>query len=81
MKMGDFIIQWNTVNPASDEVLDMMFCSCPMKCIAGSCSCVDNSLNCTDACTKQNCANFPDLDNDDNDDVINFDNSSDEKDI
>ena len=76
---GDFIIKWNTVNPAPDEVLDMMFCSCPRKCIAGSCPCIDNSLCCTDACTKQNCENFPDLDDALNDET-DFEYSSDDDD-
>ena len=48
------------MTPAPDEVVDMMFCACPRKCIAGSFACVDNSLNCTDARTEQNCENFPD---------------------
>ena len=73
---GDFIIKWNTVNPAAGEVLDMMFCSCHKKCIAGSCPCVDNSLHCTDACTQQNCENFPEIDN-----VVNDDYSSDDDDF
>ena len=55
---GDFIILWNNVNPAPDEVLEMMFCTCMRKCERGSCLCVDNSLKCTDACSKQNCDNF-----------------------
>ena len=55
---GDFIISWNNVNPAPDEVLEMMFCTCTRKCVRGSCPCVDNSLKCTDACSKQNCDNF-----------------------
>ena len=79
---GNFIIKWNTVNPAPDEVLDMMFCSCPRKCISGSCPCIDNSLSCTHACTKQLCENFPDLDfHDIASDGNDFDNSSDEKDF
>ena len=77
---GDFIIKWNTVNPAPDEVLDMMFCSCLRKCIAGSCPCVDNAMHCTDACTKQNCENFRDLD-DDVDDETDYEYSSDDDDF
>ena len=53
-----YVISWNTVNPAPDEVLDLMFCSCPKKCVADSCPCVQNNLKCTDACVKQNCENF-----------------------
>jgi len=46
------------VNPAPDEVLEMMFCMCLKKCVRGSCPCVDNSLKCTDACTNHECDNF-----------------------
>lgn len=38
-------------------VLETMFCTCSKKCVSGSCPCVDNSLMCTDACTKQDCDN------------------------
>ncbi len=55
---GNLVISWNNVNPAPDEVLEMMFCTCPRKCERGSCPCADNSLKCTDACTNQNCDNF-----------------------
>ena len=55
---GDFIVSWNNVNPAPDEVLEMMFCTCSRKCVRGSCPCVDNSLKCTDACTNHSCDNF-----------------------
>ena len=72
---GDFIIKWNT-----DKVLDLMFCSCLKKCIAGPCPYVDNSLDCTDACTKQNCENFPKIDNVVNDDS-EYDYSSDDDDF
>ena len=36
----------------------MMFCTCMKKCVRGSCQCVDNSLQCTDACVKHDCDNF-----------------------
>ena len=49
-------IKWNNVSPAPDEVLELMFCTCPRKC--GSCPCVDNGLYCTDACVKQECENY-----------------------
>lgn len=55
---GDLTISWNKVNPAPDEVLEMMFCTCLKKCVRGSCPCVDNSLKCTDACTNHECDNF-----------------------
>ena len=33
----DFVIKWNSINPAPDEILNMMFCSCSRKCVSGSC--------------------------------------------
>ena len=45
---GHFVIAWNRVNPAPDEVLEMMFCS----------PCVDYSIKCTDACFNHDCENF-----------------------
>ena len=55
---GHNVIAWNRVNPAPDEVLEMMFCTCERKCILGSCPFVDNSLKCTDACFSHDCENF-----------------------
>ena len=60
----DLIIKWNTILPAPEEVLQLMYCSCRRKCLQGSCPCIDNSLSCTDACTNQNCENFPSEEND-----------------
>ena len=56
---GDLVIKWNTILPAPEEILQLMYCSCSKKCVPGSCPCVDNSLACTDACANQNCENFP----------------------
>ena len=46
------------MKPAPDEVLQLMFCTCPRKCIPDGCPCVDNSLQCMDACVKQDCGNY-----------------------
>ena len=59
---GNLTIEWNTVLPAPEEILDLMFCTCPRQCTAGSCPCVDNGLYCTDACKKKNCDNLPEDD-------------------
>ena len=66
-----WVVSWNNVNPAPDEVLEMMFCTCSRKCVRGSCPCVDNSLKCTDACTNHSCDNFQsneEINQDDDDD-------------
>ena len=57
---NELVIKWKAILPAPKEVLDLMYCSCSRKCVAGSCPCLDNALHCTDACKKQNCENFPD---------------------
>ena len=44
-------IRWNDFKPAPDEVLELMYCTCAR-----------NPLLCTDACTKQDCENFIELD-------------------
>ena len=61
---GNLEMRWNTVLPASEEILELMFCSCTKQCecVAGKCPCIDNGLFCTDACKKKNCDNFPDED-------------------
>ena len=56
---GNLKIKWNTILPAPEEILELMFCSCSRKCSPGSCPCIDNSLPCTDACLNQNCENIP----------------------
>ena len=53
-KMGT-VSDGDIVPPASDEILELMFSTCSRKCTVGSCPCIDNSLMCTDACTKKDC--------------------------
>ena len=56
---GDFIfIKWNHVKPAPDEVLQLIFCTCPRKCVPDGCPSVDNGLQCADACVKEDCGNY-----------------------
>ena len=81
------------MNPAPDEVLEMMFCTCSRKCVRGSCPCVDNSLKCTDACTNHSCDNFQsneeiiinqdddDSDDDDRHDVSDTESSYEDSDV
>ena len=44
-----FCIKWNNVNPAPDEVLELMFCTYSRKCVRDTCPCVDNGPQCIDA--------------------------------
>ena len=43
-------IKWVSVRPSPDEILELMACTCPKKCITGKCCCIDNYLKCTDLC-------------------------------
>ena len=36
----------------------MLECDCKRKCQLGSCSCIDNGLNCSEACTYEGCENM-----------------------
>ena len=76
----DLIIKWNTILPALEEVLQLMYCSCPRKCLQGSCPYIDNSLPCTDACAHQNCENFPSKDNDEGDELFSSDKEDEDSD-
>ena len=71
-------IKWNNVKPAPDEVLQLMFCTCPRKCVRDTCPCVDNGLPCTDACVKQECENYAFHDSDNVDIESDFLSSDDE---
>ena len=55
---GVVSIKWNTVQLAPDKILGLMFCTFSRKYAVGSCPCIDNSLICTGACTKQDCKNM-----------------------
>ena len=69
----DLIKKWNTILAAPDEVLQLRYCSCPKKCLKGSCPCIGNSLPYTDVCANQNCENFPSEDNDKWDELFSSD--------
>ena len=60
-------IKWNSLKPAPDEILELMYCSCSRRC-GEFCPCVQNGLPCTDACVKQDCENFVDLESNDGSD-------------
>ena len=40
------------MQPATDEMLELMFCTCNRKYTIGLCPCIDNSLMFTDTCTE-----------------------------
>ena len=56
-----------------------MSCNCGRKCIAGSCSCIDSGLKCTELCKLKLCDNYDD-DDDDDEDEIEYDSYGDDED-
>ena len=78
MEDGAIAIKWNTVKPAPEEVLELMFCTCSRRCVQESCLCIQNGLFCTDACLKKDCENY--LDEDDVSDELGSDEEDDEYD-
>ena len=76
MQDGGILIKWNTVKPAPEEVLELMYCTCFKKCVLETCPCVQNGLFCTDACWKKDCENY--LDEDDENDELVSDEDDDE---
>ena len=56
-------IKWVSVRAAPDEILELMACTCPKKCITGKCCCIDNCLKCTDLC-KIKCDNMEEVKDD-----------------
>ena len=57
-------IKWNTVKPALEEVLTLMFCTCPRKCLAETLSLhwkwlvLYQKKKKKNACTKIDCENY-----------------------
>ena len=55
---GIISIDWMSLPPAPEALLDMIVCGCTGFCSTGHCSCNRNSLSCTDACLcGDNCSN------------------------
>lgn len=43
-------VDWMSLSPAPEALLDLIVCGCTGQCITRHCSCHRNSLSCTDAC-------------------------------
>ena len=50
-------IRWMTCQPAPNEVLSLLSCSCNRTCQPTKCSCIDNRMHCTDLCLCGECQN------------------------
>ena len=52
-------VDWMTVQPAPDAVLELLACTCPKRCTIEDCVCLQNGLKCTDMCKVKDCDNQP----------------------
>lgn len=43
-------IDWMSLPPAPEALLDLIVCACTGQCVTGHCSCNRNGLSCTEAC-------------------------------
>ncbi|KAG1664859.1 hypothetical protein GQR58_019650 [Nymphon striatum] len=50
-------IRWMTCQPAPNEVLSLLSCSCKRTCQPTKFSCIDNRMHCTDLCSCGECQN------------------------
>lgn len=57
LENGSLDVQWTTIRPAPEHVLELLACSCKKHCKEGICPCMLNKLNCTDACHSFECSN------------------------
>ena len=56
--------------------MEMLACNCRRMCVAGTCSCMDVGLKCTDACSLADCENRA-INGDENDEDLNEENIAD----
>ena len=56
-KDGFLDIEWMRTTSATDAVLEMLSCKCKRSCSLPDCTCLANSLVCTDMCKLQTCTN------------------------
>ena len=54
---GDVSVDWMTLSPAPDSVLEFVNCKCTKGCENNRCSCVKATLRCSDLCKCSNCKN------------------------
>ena len=54
---GDICIDWCSVNPAPDEVLELLSCNCKKDCKEDTSPCIKYGLCCTDSWHSFDCSN------------------------
>ena len=57
-------VNWMTIPPAPDAILELLACKCPKECKLLDCICMQNRLKCTDMCKAKACCNQPQDDDD-----------------
>ena len=53
-------VNWLTLLPAPQQLLELVSCSCKKGCSTGLCSCCRNGMPCTDVCQCVDCTNRQD---------------------
>ena len=51
-------INWMTISPAPDIILEFLSCSCSKSCDNDRCTSRANNLKCTEMCKLKQCSNF-----------------------
>lgn len=51
------VINWMTIKPAPDAIIELLACTCSRACTAADCCCMQNSLKCTEMCRLRDCEN------------------------
>ena len=57
LEEGRLTVDWMNGEPAPKAVLKLLSCQCKKSCQLPSCTCLSNSLQCTDLCRLQDCGN------------------------
>ena len=82
VKDGQIDIQWTTLKPAPDALLEFMACNCKKtKCASKKCRCYKANLNCKDLCgCNDDCDNYSEA-NDDSDQSESDDENEEDKEL
>ena len=54
---GNVLVNWLTIAPAPESLLELVHCKCRKGCENNRCSCVKAGLNCSELCKCVNCEN------------------------
>ena len=57
LENSQFTIDWMTIPPAPDSILEFLSCNCTKSCDSNRCICRTNGLKCTDMCKLKDCSN------------------------